>query len=99
MWILSLEVRDKTMQLFVRVPWRNDRGGSCIRSITIIISPYNTIYELKSEIYEKLEVSQERIRLSNSRHPNLEDKYMLSYYDVQKDSTLHLDWKWIHDNS
>ena len=59
------------------------------KELTLEVEPNNTIYEIKTMIQEEENILQEYQKIIFAEK-ELEDTNSLSYYNIQRDSTLHL---------
>ena len=59
------------------------------KEFTLEVEPNNTIYEIKTMIQEKENILQEYQKIIFAGN-ELEDANSLSYYNIQRDSILHL---------
>lgn len=59
------------------------------RTVSIIVEEDDTILNVKMKLKEKDDIPIDEQRLIFGGH-QLEDKQTLKYYDIQRDSTIHL---------
>ena len=59
------------------------------RTVSIVVEEDDTILNVKMKLQEKDDVPVDEQRLIFGGH-QLEDKHTLKYYNIQRDSTIHL---------